>query len=115
MKARHSLFIPLLALLCIFQIAIAEEPPTPEEMEENKEAYFEFKTEKTTVHLTRASKEANYQLIWDMGDGHTYESTSNKFSHTYKKEGDYSVRLTATDKHNKQIIATWVHIITIME
>ncbi|WP_130733344.1 PKD domain-containing protein [Flavobacterium sp. J27] len=59
---------------------------------------FYFDSEKPTLNQIAGAPKAFYSYYWEFGDGQF--STKEKPKHTYKKAGDYEVKLWATNNYD---------------
>ncbi|OJW54703.1 MAG: hypothetical protein BGO55_15105 [Sphingobacteriales bacterium 50-39] len=55
------------------------------------------------VHLSVKAHDVerdSLKYVWDIGDGHTQETTTPSFDYTYTKPGDYALSVTVVDAKN---------------
>ncbi len=63
-------------------------------------ASFSYDVKGLTVTITNASSDKDGDLLsydWDMGDGTVRHDSGKSFTHTYAKEGSYTVTVTVSD------------------
>ncbi len=88
MKSVMNKYLGFLGLMGVLLFASACEKEVPQPV-----ADFTFVVKDLTVEFTSTSKNG-VSYVWDFGDGGTSTEASPKY--TYKKAGDYNVKLTVT-------------------
>ncbi len=74
-------------------------------------------TFKFTDNTTNDSQ-TTYSILWNMGDGTTYDGTNydqnNSFMHTYQNSGDYEITLTITNLDMPDCVSTETTTVKVM-
>jgi cyclophilin family peptidyl-prolyl cis-trans isomerase len=97
---KKVIYLPLLVLIILFAACKKESmPPVPD---------FTFTVDSMTVKLTGTSTNNPTSWNWDFGDGESGSGSS--VTHTYAKEGSYTVTLKVSNDDGSNTVSSQVNI-----